>query len=82
MNDKAIAISLIGDYMNIAPNNEMLAVTQKLIACGKEKGFVSEDAQIHGHRDQNCTDCPGDKLYEIIKMWKNFGGGKLLGFIC
>jgi N-acetylmuramoyl-L-alanine amidase len=82
MNDKSIAISLIGDYTNISPSDQMLEVTQKLIACGKEKGFVSEEAKIHGHRDQNCTACPGNKLYEIIKSWKNFGGGKLPEFLC
>jgi len=82
MNDKAIAISFIGDYMNVVPSDKMLEVTQNLIACGKEKGFVSQDAKIHGHRDQNCTDCPGNKLYEIIKSWKNFGGGKLATFVC
>jgi N-acetylmuramoyl-L-alanine amidase len=82
MNNKAIAISFVGNYMKSTPSNKMLVVAQKLIDCGKEKGFISKNAQIHGHRDQNCTECPGNKLYAIIKSWKGFKGGKLSTFIC
>ncbi len=50
----------------------MLEVTQKIIDFGKDMGFVSYDTKIHGHRDQNQTECR-DKLF------KSLSPGKILG---
>ena len=82
MNDKAVAISLIGNYDKVDPPKFMLDLAQKWIECAVLKGVVAPDYQLHGHRDQTCTSCPGQHLYDIIKKWKQFKGGKLPTYVC
>jgi N-acetylmuramoyl-L-alanine amidase len=82
MNDKAVALSLIGNFEKADPPKLMLDLAQKWIECGIEKGIIAKDYQLHGHRDQNCTSCPGQHLYDIIKHWKNFKAGKLATYVC
>jgi N-acetylmuramoyl-L-alanine amidase len=60
----------------------MLDLAQKWIEFGIEKGIIAKDYQLHGHRDQNCTSCPGQHLYDIIKHWKNFKAEKLATYVC
>jgi hypothetical protein len=71
MNDKSIAIALIGNCNN-SPFDLMLWVTQKMIDFRKDMAFVSYDTKIHGHRDQNQTECR-DKLFKLLSP------GKILG---
>ncbi|XP_054162259.1 peptidoglycan-recognition protein SC2-like [Oppia nitens] len=82
MNDKAIALSLIGNYESDAPSQLILDLAQKWVKCALEKGVITHDYQLHGHRDQTCTTCPGQRLYDIIKKWHNFKGGKLDTYVC
>ena len=82
MNDRSVALSLIGNYETVSPPKAMLDLAQKWIACTVEKGVVAPDYQLHGHRDQNCTECPGQRLYDIIKGWSHFKGGPLDSFVC
>ncbi|CAG2175483.1 unnamed protein product [Oppiella nova] len=69
MNSRSVAISLIGNYESVAPPKQMLDLVQKWVECAVEKGVVSGLYQLHGHRDQTCTSCPGQHLYDIIKSW-------------
>ncbi|CAN7944162.1 unnamed protein product [Ixodes hexagonus] len=80
-NDNGIAISFVGNFMSQRPNQAMLNAAQKLIACGIKMGKISRTHSPHGHRDANCTACPGNMLYNIIKKWARFGG-RLKKFIC
>lgn len=73
-NNVSIGISVIGNFTKSAPNTAALNVVKELIACGVSKGKVSKSYQLHGHRDGKCTECPGDKLYKIIKEWPNYNG--------
>uniref|UniRef100_A0A023GMN1 Peptidoglycan-recognition protein n=2 Tax=Amblyomma TaxID=6942 RepID=A0A023GMN1_AMBTT len=73
-NKNAIAISFIGDFSRQRPNAKMLAAAKKLIACGVKKGHIKRGYKLHGHRDANCTSCPGNALYAIIKKWPHYGG--------
>jgi N-acetylmuramoyl-L-alanine amidase len=82
MNDKAVALSFIGNFEKVDPPKLMLDLAQKWIECGIEKGIIAKDYQLHGHRDQNCTSCPGQHLYDIIKHWKNFKAEKLATYVC
>lgn len=82
MNDKSVAISLIGNFEKVDPPQVMLDLAQKWIECGIEMGIIDKDYELHGHRDQNCTTCPGQHLYDIIKKWKQFKAGKLPSFVC
>jgi len=29
---------------------------------------------LHGHRDGDCTECPGQKFYELVRTWPHYGG--------
>ncbi|CAN8031696.1 unnamed protein product [Ixodes persulcatus] len=80
-NSNGIAISFVGNFMTQKPNQAMLNAAQKLIACGIKMGKISSTHSLHGHRDANCTACPGDMLYNIIKKWARFGG-RLKKFLC
>jgi N-acetylmuramoyl-L-alanine amidase len=82
MNDKAVALSLIGNFEKVDLPKLMLDLAQKWIECGIEKGIIANDYQLHGHRDQNCTSCPGQHLCDIIKHWKNFKAEKLATYVC
>lgn len=80
-NHNGIAISFVGDFMKQTPNAGMLKAARNLIACGIRKGKISAKHSLHGHRDANCTACPGDMLYNIIRKWARFAG-RLKRFIC
>lgn len=80
-NNNGIAISFVGDFMKSTPNKGMLNAAKNLIACGVKMGKINARYSLHGHRDANCTACPGDRLYDIIKKWARFGG-RLKKFVC
>jgi N-acetylmuramoyl-L-alanine amidase len=82
MNTESVAFSLIGTFKDKEPNSLMLNATINLIECGVDKGIVVKDYELHGHRDQVCTDCPGDKLFYLIKSWPNFVSGPLKTYVC
>jgi N-acetylmuramoyl-L-alanine amidase len=82
MNNMSVALCLIGNFEHVAPPQLMLDLAQKWIECGVEKGIIAKDYELHGHRDQNCTACPGQQLYNIIMHWKQFKGGKLPTYAC
>ena len=82
MNNLSIALSLIGNYESVAPPKFMLDLAHTWIDCALQLGIVSQQYQLHGHRDQTCTDCPGQRFYDIVKTWKNFVGGKLDSYVC
>ncbi|RWS18622.1 peptidoglycan recognition protein-like protein [Leptotrombidium deliense] len=71
-NRNGIGISFIGDFTNVTPSNNMLNAAKALIACGVKSGKIKSTYQLHGHRDAGSTACPGNKLYAIIKTWKNY----------
>lgn len=81
-NNKSIAICLLGNFMDVEPSQAMLQTAQSLIRCGEDLKQVNRTREIHGHKDQNCTLCPGDKLYAIIKKWQGFVEGPLPGYYC
>ena len=72
----------MGDYAKILPNNTMLEVAKNLIQCGIENGIISPNYEMHGHRDQSCTTCPGEMLYHHIKTWPHYVAGPLDTYAC
>ncbi|XP_077521915.1 peptidoglycan-recognition protein SC2-like [Amblyomma americanum] len=73
-NSNGIAISFVGDFTTATPSNSMLNAAKNLIACGVKMGKIRSTYSLHGHRDANCTACPGSRLYAIIKKWARYGG--------
>ncbi|XP_065309104.2 peptidoglycan-recognition protein SC2-like [Dermacentor albipictus] len=80
-NRVGIAISFVGDFNRAKPSQKMLLAAKKLISCGVKEGMIQEGYSLHGHRDANCSSCPGNVLYAIIKKWANFKG-RLKRFLC
>uniref|UniRef100_L7M9X9 Peptidoglycan-recognition protein n=1 Tax=Rhipicephalus pulchellus TaxID=72859 RepID=L7M9X9_RHIPC len=80
-NQVGIAISFVGDFSRAKPSLTMLRAAERLIACGVKQGKINKRYSLHGHRDANCTSCPGNLLYAIIRKWAHFKG-KLKRFFC
>ncbi|KAH6925867.1 hypothetical protein HPB50_011486 [Hyalomma asiaticum] len=80
-NQIGIAISFVGDFSRAKPSPKMLKAARNLIACGVKMGKIQKGYSLHGHRDANCTSCPGNSLYAIIKKWPHFKG-RLKRFLC
>lgn len=74
-NDKSIGISLIGNFMEHLPSELQLNVTQSLISCAVEEGYVVQNYTLYGHRDVRATECPGDQLFQEISNWPQFHYG-------
>ncbi|XP_053330050.1 uncharacterized protein LOC128503881 [Spea bombifrons] len=68
----SIGISVIGTFSKRAPNKKALNAVKSLINCGVSNGYIRKDYILKGHRNLGKTDCPGDKLYDIIKTWPHF----------
>lgn len=83
MNEHSVAFSLCGDYNKKLPNEKMIKATKQLIQCGLEKKVIAQDYQLHGHRDQVCTECPGDLFYtQEVRKWDRYVAGPLETYTC
>uniref|UniRef100_A0A1B6MPG0 Peptidoglycan-recognition protein n=2 Tax=Graphocephala atropunctata TaxID=36148 RepID=A0A1B6MPG0_9HEMI len=71
-NNKSVGICLIGSYERESPPEAQLAATQELIASGVKQARIQTLYKLIGHRQVHNTDCPGDKLYRIIKHWPHY----------
>lgn len=50
----------------------MLIATQELIAYAIEKGNLSKDYKLLGHKQVRDTTCPGPALFNEIQSWPQF----------
>ena len=77
-NDVAYGFCFIGNYMDRLPSPAALDSMNKLIECGLENGFIGEEYQLHGHRQNwlSKTECPGDQLFEYMKSMPNYVYGR------
>ncbi|KAH7972510.1 peptidoglycan-recognition protein SC1a [Rhipicephalus sanguineus] len=80
-NQIGIAISFLEDFKRAIPSLRMRWAVKRLIACGVRQGKIDKRYTLRGHRDANCTSCPGNLLYAIIKKWAHFKG-RLKRFFC
>ncbi|XP_068086834.1 peptidoglycan-recognition protein LB [Anabrus simplex] len=71
-NKKSIGIAFIGDYSTEVPTPIMMSVGQELIACGVQKGMISPDYKLLGHRQVRNTECPGQAFYDVIQTWPHW----------
>ncbi|XP_055925286.1 peptidoglycan recognition protein 1-like [Argiope bruennichi] len=81
-NWKSLGIAFIGNFMEVTPSQKMLDAALNLIKCGVKEGYLAPTYELTGHRDVACTLSPGDKLYEIIRQWDNYKGGRLDSYDC
>ncbi|GFT86099.1 peptidoglycan-recognition protein SC2 [Nephila pilipes] len=78
----AVAFSLMGDFSHKLPSELMLNTTKSLIKCAEDENHVLGNYKLHGHRNAGCTECPGSALYNLIKAWPHFEGGRIPGYKC
>lgn len=71
-NNVAIAFSFMGDYSHKLPSDAAVCTLQTMIKWGVALGKISANYELYGHRDVRETECPGDKLYELIQTWEHF----------
>lgn len=64
---------LIFIHSETVPPANMLKATQDLIGHAIDKGFLSSNYTLLGHRQVRDTICPGPALFNEIKQWPNFG---------
>ncbi|KAK7107059.1 hypothetical protein V1264_015039 [Littorina saxatilis] len=76
-NNRAVAISFLGNFTNQSPTSSALRAAQNLIACGVRQGKVSSNYKLYGHRQARAasTTCPGNTLYSIIQGWNRYTSG-------
>ncbi|CAG0900370.1 unnamed protein product [Darwinula stevensoni] len=71
-NSRGIAISVIGNYMEVLPNSAAMNTIEDLIDCGIGLGKIQSGYSLMGHRQASATLCPGDMLYDEITTWDHF----------
>ncbi|CAH0605751.1 unnamed protein product [Chrysodeixis includens] len=71
-NSKSIGITFIGNYNNDKPTQKSLDALKQLLRCGVERGHLTANYHIVGHRQLISTESPGRKLYNEIRRWDHF----------
>ncbi|CAG0881110.1 unnamed protein product, partial [Darwinula stevensoni] len=71
-NSRGIAISVMGNFMEVLPNSAALTAIERLIECGTGLGMILGDYSLMGHRQASDTLCPGDFLFDEIETWGHF----------
>lgn len=59
---------LIGEV----PPQNMLDATRELIALAVQRGHLSSNYTLFGHRQVLDTTCPGAALYQEIQNWPHY----------
>ena len=54
--------------------NDRHWIRVKRAYCECVQGKTATNYTLHGHRDAGCTDCPGQKLYDLIRTWPHYAG--------
>lgn len=71
-NRKSYGITFIGNYNNDTPTQASLDALKALLRCGVERGHLSANYHVVGHRQLIATQSPGRKLYNEIRRWPNW----------
>lgn len=75
-NAMSVAFSVMGNFEETKPDVRALEAVQGMIQLGIDKGKISKDYKLYGHRDVGQTACPGENLYKIIRTWENYSEEK------
>jgi len=71
-NDNAVAVAVIGDFTNRAPNEAAQAAVRNVINCAVQQNVLRSNYELFGHRDANCTACPGNTFYPVLRTWPQY----------
>uniref|UniRef100_A0A0K8R8L1 Putative peptidoglycan recognition protein n=1 Tax=Ixodes ricinus TaxID=34613 RepID=A0A0K8R8L1_IXORI len=73
-NYKSVSFGFIGNFTYHAPTEEMLTTAENLIDCGIRLGKILANYTLHGQRDANNRDCPGEAFYKRMTEFSRFRG--------
>ncbi|XP_064642227.1 peptidoglycan recognition protein-like [Lineus longissimus] len=71
-NSRSIGIAFIGTFSGSSPTVSAQNAAKALISCGVSGGYVSSRYTLRGHKDVGSTQCPGSRLYNIIRRWDRY----------
>ncbi|XP_010997206.3 N-acetylmuramoyl-L-alanine amidase [Camelus dromedarius] len=72
-NSRGFGVALIGNYTAELPAESALrAVRDELPRCAVRAGLLRPDYMMLGHRQLVHTDCPGEALFNLLRMWPHF----------
>lgn len=54
------------------PPRPVLDKLQQLITYGTQLGHIQRNYVLFGHRQVKTTDCPGNRLYNVLKEWPHY----------
>ncbi|XP_042556228.1 peptidoglycan recognition protein 1 [Dipodomys spectabilis] len=66
-NSLSIGIAFMGNYMERAPPPRSIRALRSLLDCAVDRGYLTSNYQLKGHRDVQQTQSPGDQLYNILQ---------------
>ncbi|XP_053394308.1 peptidoglycan recognition protein 1-like [Mercenaria mercenaria] len=72
INSNSIGIAVIGNFMTREPSAEAQDAVKSLLEMAVYKRKLDSTYKLRGHRDVNGSACPGDKFYNLIKLWPHF----------
>lgn len=58
--------------MEKLPNDAALNAVHNMIKLGIRLGKITPNYKLYGHRNVGSTECPGERLYELIQTWPHF----------
>lgn len=67
-----LTLEIISYISDKNPTASQLMALEALILCGEENGHISKNYSLIGHRQTGKTDCPGNKMFRILKNMPNF----------
>lgn len=68
-NNDSVGIQLSGEFSTFPPNNLQIESAALLIAfLSKQYNLPIDKNSVLGHRDVIATECPGDRLYDLIPL--------------
>ncbi|XP_043462746.1 peptidoglycan-recognition protein SC2-like [Leptopilina heterotoma] len=69
---RSIGICIIGNFNSREPNSSAIETLKDLIKFGVSDGEIQSNYKLIGHRQISASDCPGDRLYNLIKNSSHF----------
>nr|CAD7455587.1 unnamed protein product [Timema tahoe] len=71
-NNVSLGVAFIGIFEKTAPLMQQLEEFQTFLNVSVEKGKLSADYKLIGHRQVSITDSPGQALHDIIRTWPHW----------
>jgi hypothetical protein len=75
-NTVSVSIAVIGDFTERIPTPGAIQAVKGMIRVGVERGVVTPDYKLYGHRDAIATSGPGNCLYKMIQRWPHYDDNK------